>query len=332
MFEQNSPVVPRSETPISSSAMTPAYLDDAAVRAAISPGAAVAAVQDALRSGFDPGTDHARVFEKLTRGDFLLMPSEVGPYAGIKVLTVAPDNPGIGLPRIQGLYILFDSETLTPRLLLDGAALTSIRTPAVSLAATAGALLRSSDPLDVVIFGAGPQAVDHLATLRAVIGDRRHLASVTVVVRTLRSVELPDSRVVQTGSAEAAAAIAAAGVIMCATTARTPLFDSAAVRADAVIIAVGSHEPDARELDSALMGRSQVVVEDVPTALRESGDVVMAIADGALTASDLIPLADVIRGTTALDATRPVLFKSSGMSWEDLAIAAAIARSIDAPQ
>ncbi|MBH0055089.1 ornithine cyclodeaminase family protein [Salinibacterium sp. SWN139] len=327
MSEQNSPIEPRPETPISSSVTAPAYLDDAAVRAAISPGAAVAAVQDALKAGFEPGTDHARVFEKLTRGDFLLMPSEVGPYAGIKVLTAAPDNPGVGLPRIQGLYILFDSETLTPRLLLDGAALTSIRTPAVSLAATAGALLRSSEPLDVVIFGAGPQAVDHLATLRAVLGDRRPLASVTVVVRTLRSVELPDVRVVQTGSAEAEAAVAAAGVIMCATTARTPLFDSAAVRSDAVIIAVGSHEPDARELDSALMGRSQVVVEDVPTALRESGDVIMAIAEGALTANELIPLADVIRGGMVLDGARPVLFKSSGMSWEDLAIAAAIAHS-----
>ncbi|EPR77159.1 Ornithine cyclodeaminase [Leifsonia rubra CMS 76R] len=26
--------------------------------------------------------DHARVFEKLTQGQFLLMPSEVGPQAG----------------------------------------------------------------------------------------------------------------------------------------------------------------------------------------------------------------------------------------------------------
>lgn len=45
------------------SATTPQYFDEAAVRAAISPAQAVDAVQDALRTGFDPGMDHARLFE-----------------------------------------------------------------------------------------------------------------------------------------------------------------------------------------------------------------------------------------------------------------------------
>ncbi|MGV8913235.1 MAG: ornithine cyclodeaminase family protein [Rhodoglobus sp.] len=303
---------------------TPQYFDEMAVRAAISPGQAVEAVQDALRAGFDPGMDHSRLFEQLTRGEFLLMPSEVGPNVGIKVITVSPGNPDQGLPRIQGLYILFDAETLTPRLLLDGAALTSIRTPAVSLAATTGALMRTTEPLHVVIFGAGPQAIEHLATLRAVLGERRSVASVTVVVRTLRPVDIADAHVVEAGTADVADAVARADLIICATTARTPVFDSADVRADAVVIAVGSHEPDARELDSALLARAHVVVEDVGTALREAGDVIMAINDGALVSGDLISMADVIRGTTQLDAERPVVFKSSGMSWEDLAIAAAI--------
>ncbi|TQO19556.1 ornithine cyclodeaminase [Rhodoglobus vestalii] len=306
-------------------ATTPRYLDEAAVRAAISPAQAVDAVQDALRAGFDPGMDHARVFERLTRGQFLLMPSEVGPHAGIKVLTVSPNNPGHGLPRIQGLYILFDAETLSPTLLLDGAALTSIRTPAVSFAATATALLRSPDPLDVVIFGAGPQATEHLATLRAVLGEQRSIASVTVVARTARIVDIAQARVVEAGSTEASEAVAIAGLIVCATTARTPVFDSTTVRSDVVVVAVGSHEPNARELDGALMARAQVVVEDVLTAVRESGDVVMAIDEGALTSDDLIPVADVVRGTVQLDAERPIVFKSSGMSWEDLAIASAIA-------
>lgn len=308
---------------------TPQYFDEAAVRAAISPAQAVEAVQDALRAGFDPGMDHSRLFEQLTRGQFLLMPSEVGTNVGIKIITVGPGNPDRGLPRIQGLYILFDSETLTPRLLLDGAALTSVRTPAVSLAATAGALLRETDPLDVVIFGAGPQATEHLATLRAVLGAKRPVASVTVVVRTPRPIDIANARVVEAGSADAADAVAAAGLIICATTARTPVFDSAHVRAAAVVIAVGSHEPDARELDSALLARAHVIVEDVPTALREAGDVIMAIADGALVADDLIPMSEVILGTAQLRPERPVVFKSSGMSWEDLAIAAAIARTTE---
>jgi hypothetical protein len=48
---------------------------------------------------------------------------------------------------------------------------------------------------------------------------------------------------------------------------------------DVVVVAVGSHEPDAREVDAPLLGRATVVVEDVGTALREAGDVVLAIAE-----------------------------------------------------
>lgn len=71
------------------------------------------------------------------------------------------------------------------------------------------------------------------------------------------------------------------------------------------------------------MGRSSVIVEDVPTALREAGDVVLAIADGALTAADLIPMAEVVQGRL-LPADRPVVFKSVGMAWEDLVVAQAV--------
>ena len=306
----------------------PRYLDTAALYAAISPAEAVGAIQDALLAGFDTGTDHVRSTEKLTQGDFLLMPSEVGPHAGIKVITISPENPGRGLPRIQGLYVLFDSETLTPQLLMEGAALSNIRTPAVSLAATEGALLRATEPLNVVVFGAGPQGIDHLATLKAVLGSRRHISSVTFVVRTPRPIDVADATVVEAESADAEAAVAAAGIIICATTAHTPLFDSAGVRDDAVVIAVGSHEPDARELDSALMARAQVIVEDVPTALRESGDVILAIEEGVLSPERLLTMADVICGRTQLEADRPVVFKSSGMSWEDLAVASAISRAM----
>ena len=126
--------------------------------------------------------------------------------------------------------------------------------------------------------------------------------------------------------ADAAAAVRAADVIVCATTARTPLFDAAAVRDDAVVLAVGTHEPDARELDGALLGRSTVVVEDVADGAARGGDVVLAIEEGHLGADRLVPLADLVTGRAAPDPGRPVVFKSTGMSWEDLAVAEALVR------
>jgi ornithine cyclodeaminase len=116
--------------------------------------------------------------------------------------------------------------------------------------------------------------------------------------------------------------------VVCATSARAPLFDPALLRDDVVVVAVGSHEPDARELDAALLGRATVVVEDVATALREAGDVVLAIAEGTLTAADLVPVRDVVTGAVSPPPDRPLVFKSVGMSWQDLAVAEAVAEAV----
>ena len=288
---------------------------DADAVAALGPAGAVRAVTDALRGGLDPAADPPRAAVGLSHGQFLLMPSESPGAAGVKVVTVAPGNPDRGLPRIQAAYLLFDRETLTLRAVLDGTALTTLRTPAVSVAA---ALPRLPDrPLQVAVVGAGPQATGHVATLAAV----RPLAGVTHVVRDPSRTPLDAVRL---GSTEAGEALRTADVVVCATSARSPLFDSALLRDDVVVVAVGSHEPDARELDAALLGRATVVVEDVATALREAGDVVLAIAEGTLTAADLVPVRDVVTGTRTLATDRPVVVKTVGMSWQDLVVAEAV--------
>ena len=102
------------------------------------------------------------------------------------------------------------------------------------------------------------------------------------------------------------------------------MFDSALLDDDAVVVAVGSHEPDARELDAPLLGRASVVVEDVATALREAGDVILAVADGTLKPADLLPMRDVVTRAVEVPTDRPLVFKSVGMGWQDLVVAAAV--------
>jgi ornithine cyclodeaminase len=291
------------------------FLDAGAV-AALGPAAAVGAIADAVLSGVDPAADPPRVSVGLTHGEFLLMPSQTPAAAGVKVVTIAPANPSHGLPRIQAVYLLFDQETLALRAALDGTALTTLRTPAVSVAAV---LRRLPDrPLRVAVIGAGPQATGHAATLAAV----RSLEAVTYLVRDPTRTRLDAVRL---GSSQADQALRSAHVVVCGTSARSPVFDSALVRNDAVVIAVGSHEPDARELDAQLLRHATVVVEDIATALREAGDVILAIAEGKLDPDDLVPMRHVLTGAVTVPADRPLVFKSVGMSWEDLAIAAAVA-------
>lgn len=293
------------------------------------PRGAVAAIEGGLLAGFDPETDPPRTIVDVGHGQLLLMPSQSATAVGTKVATVAPGNPDRGLDKIQALYIHFDAETLTPRLLVDGTALTTLRTPAVSLAAVKPVLLSREAPLDAVVFGAGPQGVGHAATLREVVKGHRDIASMTYVVRHPQHVDPASlgegARLVAAGSSAAAAAVAAAELIVCATGSAAPVFDSTIARDDVIVVAVGSHDPARREVDAQLCARAQVVVESRASALRECGDVVLAVAEGALDAASLVPMADVVTGRAVLDTDRPLFFKGSGMAWQDVMVAQAIA-------
>jgi ornithine cyclodeaminase len=308
----------------------PLVLDADAVRVACSPAAAVEAITAALIAGVDPAADLPRQVVPLRSGQFLLMPSEGargGAHLGIKVATVAPDNPARGLPRIQASYLVFDAEFLSLVAVLDGTALTTLRTPAVSVAAVAARLKARTGPVALAVFGAGPQAHGHIATLAAVLAPHRSLGPVSHLVREpARVTPAGGAEIVAVGSPRARDVLRAADVVVCATSARYPLFEADLIADTAVVIAVGSHEPDARELPGALLARATVVVEDVATALREAGDVCLGLDEGAVQTADLVPMRDLVTGRAVPDPGRPLVFKSVGMSWEDLVVAEAVLR------
>lgn len=314
--------------------MTFAYADADQILHALPPAEAVEILRRTLTDGYDPAQDAPRQALDLPQGQLLIMPSATAEAAGVKVLTVAPEDPERTLPRVQGQYLLFDGRTLTPRMVLDGEALTSLRTPAVSLAGVRHLLTDSpeaiaGEPLEVVIFGTGPQGLAHAQTVREVLREVREV-SVTFISRSE-----PENigSWCASGSAEASAALAQAGLVLCCTTAAEPIVDRDDLRPDAVVVAVGSHSPEARELGSRLMSAARVVVEDVQTALREAGDVIQAIDQEALRAEDLIPMREAVcgsgRGAGEEDGRlRPTVFKTTGMSWQDLVLAHEIAQRL----
>lgn len=297
---------------------TPVVMTAEEVYASLPMTAAVSGLLEALRKGLDPEADPARSAVRVERGELLLMPSESHRYAGVKIATVAPDNPARGLPRVQGTYLLMDAETLGPLAVLDGIALTSVRTAAVS--ACAADLLAVPGAERLVVFGTGPQAHSHVEALAAV----RPLRHVTVVGRDRGRLDAFLARYGDAGPVMEAGtpdAVAEADLVACCTTARTPLFDGTSLPAHATVVAVGSHEPEAREVDEACVRRSTVVIEARGAALREAGDILLAVRSGAIAADALLGLADLARGTVSVDTSRPRLFKSVGMAWEDLVLA-----------
>jgi ornithine cyclodeaminase len=255
------------------------------------------AIEAALLAGLDPEVQPARSSLQVGGGELLVMPSVVGGRAAVKLVTVG------GEPRVQGVCVVFDATTLAPVALVDGIALTNLRTAAVS--ACAVRRLAAPKARRLLVFGRGPQAHAHVEAMRAV----RRIEHVDMVGRD---------------HGDVGDLVAVADIVCCCTTAREPLFDGALVADHATVVAIGSHEPGAREVDDALAARATVVVESRSSALREAGDVIAAVRSGAVAEGELVTLADLVRGATpAPDAPR--LFKSTGMAWEDGVVAAALA-------
>jgi ornithine cyclodeaminase len=176
----------------------------------------------------------------------------------------------------------------------------------------------------LVVFGAGAQARAHVEALRAV----RPVTRVTIVSRTAGPARalVEDLRAsgVDAGTGTPVD-VRSADLICTCTTSATPVFDGATVPDGAHITAVGAYRPDTRELDATIMRRARVVVEQREAAFAEAGDVVLAIADGALAPGDIVAdLAEVVAGVEVRRSDADItVFKSVGLALEDLAVAAA---------
>ena len=285
----------------------------------------MAAAIEALDAAFsdpEPRETPPRTHVATATGTLLLMPAHGHAGTGVKIVTVAPNNPGLGLPLIHGAYVLFAAGSMELEAIIDGAALTGLRTAAVSGLATrylAGEAARS-----LVIFGAGTQANTHFDAMIAV----RPIESVTVVSRSAAPAEALAERarvMGLDGRVGNASAVADADIVCTCTTSSEPLFDGDLLRPGTHVNAVGAFEPHARELDEATVVRGRVVVEDRSAALEEAGDLIIPLRAGAIDEGHIVAdLRELVAGTQVRESNDDVtVFKSVGLALEDLAVARA---------
>ena len=291
------------------------------------PMAAAIDVLDAAFRTLDAGAGPLRTSVETPSGSLLLMPAFGEAGVGVKLVTLTPSNPERAMAYIQASYVLFDATTQAPEAVIDGAVLTALRTGAVSGVATRH--LARDDAARLVLFGAGVQARSHLEAMCAV----RPVTELVVVSRSRASAETLVADGLQRGLAARvgdAVAVADADLICTCTTSEEPLFDGALLRAGVHVNAIGSHRPDARELDTRTIQRGRVVVETRDVALAEAGELAIPIADGAIAAQHVAAdLGETVRGAQVRRSSEDVtVFKSVGMAFEDLVIARAI---VDAP-
>lgn len=250
---------------------------------------------------------------------------------GAKLVSVFPQNVTTRTPIIQAVVLLFDPVDGRPLAILEGASLTALRTGAASGVATD--LLALPDASIVALFGVGVQARTQLEAVCAV----RPVTQIRVVGRDPDRVQAfaawaREQAWIHGGTVLVApdpeVAVRGADIVVTATTSPTPVFPGRAVGPGAHINAVGAFQPESRELDSDVIGRSAVFVDSRTGALAEAGDLLIPMKEGVLRAEG-------IRGEIGEAATGRIgrrsadeitVFKSVGNAVQDLAVAALAVR------
>lgn len=290
---------------------------------------AIEALADAFARR-EPVTAPLRTHLGLAGGDLLVMPAATGRDAGVKVVTVNPANPPRGLPLVDAVYVLVEPDTLRCAAILDGPALTAVRTSAVSALATR--YLARPDARRLLVVGAGVQARAHIRSMRAV----RPIEEVRVLGRSPERAAALVEEVLGWGVAARVADgrdVGWADLICTCTTSGTPVVDGEAVRPGTHVNAVGAYRPDTREVDDALVTRSRIAVEERTVAFAEAGDLILPIGSGAIgPEAVLADLAELVAHDRLVRRSDEdvTLFVSVGMAYEDLVVARAAVTPVPA--
>lgn len=263
-------------------------------------------------------------------GRYVLMSalSEATGTAAVKLLADVPDNAERGLPTQRSMITVLDRELGSPVALLHGGVPTRVRTAAAGAVATRALAREDSRVLGLV--GAGGLAREHVEALRGV----RDWDRLVIWSRTReRAAALADS-LEWSGGVEVVdsceTVFERADTICTLTPSVSPIVRGEWLRPGQHLNVVGARpRADEREVDALTMSRSSVWVDDLATARSKSGDLMLAVAEGALSLDDVVgTLGEVLAGVRP-GRTSPqqiTLFDSVGVGAQDLAIADLLVR------
>jgi ornithine cyclodeaminase/alanine dehydrogenase-like protein (mu-crystallin family) len=242
------------------------------------------------------------------------------PYYTVKIVSVNYSNPDKGLPLIHGVVQVFDAENGKHIANLDGASITAIRTGAASGLATD--LLAKENANVCAVFGTGVQAASHIEAVLEV----RPIEKIIVFSRSKPSAEkfcstLANQVQCEIGKKES---LLEADIVCTTTPASSPLFETDKIKPGCHLNVVGSAQPSFREVPTALVARSKIIVDKREACEQEAGDLIIPVQEGSWSFEQVhgelgqVVSGDIIARESENEIT---LFKSVGNAIQDHAMA-----------
>ena len=270
-------------------------------------------IESPARSVYTPNGDSSAV---------LIMPAwKAHENMGVKLVSIWPGNSAKGRSAVSAVYVLISCEDGNPIAVLDGTELTLRRTAAA--AALAARILARKNMQTLAILGTGslsaPMAVAHASVMdfKTILVWGRDVKKAQAVVESL-ALQGITAKV----SGDLQVTLAQADVVSAASTATVPFIRSDWVKPGTHLGLMGAFTPTMAEAEPTLMPRAQVFADNREAILQKGGEVLQAIQQGLIAASDIqAELAEIAAASQnawrSSDETITV-FKSVGFASLDL--------------
>lgn len=254
------------------------------------------------------------------QGDFRAMPAYIDGSAGMKWVSVYPDNRRRELLSVVATIILCDPVTGYPLAIMDGTYITDMRTGAAGGVAVKYLARRDSSIIGII--GAGVQARTQLLAISEVLptieqvrvfdrdedASRRYAeemgASLNLNIRPVETIE----------------AATEADIVVTTTPAREPIVNKDHIRPGTHINAIGADAKGKQELGADLLKSARIIVDEIVQA-SHSGEINVPLAKGIINADEIYAtLGEVVSGAkTGRESDEEItIFDSTGLAIQDI--------------
>ncbi len=268
----------------------------------------------------------AKIYLRLDKyqGDFRAMPAYIeGVEAcGIKWVNVHPENKKHGLPSVMAMIIINDPKTGLPLAVMDGTYITNLRTGAAG--GIAAKYLARENSSRIALVGCGAQAQTQLMALSEIFD----LETVFLYdcVKSQPEIFLKKTRYLglrMSALENIPDCLKNADIVVTTTPSRKPIVKPQWIEKGTHINAIGADAPGKQELETGILKKAKVVVDDITQAIH-SGEINVPMTRKTITRKNIhADLGDIITGKKQGRASREeiTVFDSTGLAILDVAIA-----------
>jgi ornithine cyclodeaminase len=251
-------------------------------------------------------------------------------YYVIKLASGFADNPSLGIPRIQGMMLIFSQKTGQPiAFLLDQGYLTNVRTAAAG--AVAAKYMAPKKVNRIGVFGTGVQGRMQIEYLKGIVD----CTDIIAWGRSAESTSSYKSDMEAQGysveiTADPGAVAAASNFIVMSTPSKEPLLQAGQIKPGTHITAMGSDTPEKIELEPAILANADVIVVDSIPQSESRGEIAQATKAGAITSDRVLELGNVIQNPSLgrTSDSQTTITDLTGVAVQDIQISKAVYNAV----